>query len=257
MLQIAVENDVDVLAHGTWNWLDADDQPGVPEVVAEQLREVQRKGIGYQPTMMVISGLGALFDPATLADPVYPKVVPPNVLAWYGTEEGKWYVKMEASFSPRDWTDARRARMYRAVGDQGARAAKYLFDRAPELLLLGSDTPAAPTFGNQPGYNTYREMQMWARAGIPPAAIFAAATLNNARRFHLDKQYGTVEPGKVANLLLLEANPLESATAWGRIDKVILRGKPLDRESLAANAAVKTSASLSVPTRVAGPAGRP
>ena len=67
-------------------------------------------------------------------------------------------------------------------------------------------------------------------------AIFAAGTINNARQIGLEKDYGTIEKGKVANLLLLEANPLASVEAWSRIDTVILRGEPIDRETLAANA---------------------
>ena len=74
------------------------------------------------------------------------------------------------------------------------------------------------------------------RAGIPLSAIFAAGTLNNARRLGLDKDYGTIEKGKLANLLLLDANPLANIEAWTKIDKVILRGEPIDRETLAADA---------------------
>jgi imidazolonepropionase-like amidohydrolase len=103
-------------------------------------------------------------------------------------------------------------------------------------MLLGSDTPSAPTYGNQPGYDTFKEMKLMAQAGIPLSAIFAAGTINNARQLGLDKDYGTIEKGKVANLLLLEANPLASVDAWASIDKVILRGEPIDRETLAANA---------------------
>ena len=104
-------------------------------------------------------------------------------------------------------------------------------------LLVGSDTPSAPTFGSQPGYDTYREMRMMAQSGMPLPAIFRAATINNARQFGLDKDYGTVEPGKVANLLLLTENPLETVRAWTSIDKVILRGDVIKRESLAASRA--------------------
>jgi len=104
-------------------------------------------------------------------------------------------------------------------------------------MLLGSDTPSAPTYGNQPGYDTYKEMQLMVQAGIPLSAIFAAGTINNARQLGLDKDYGTIEKGKIANLLLLEANPLASVEAWTKIDTVILRGDPIERETLAANAA--------------------
>jgi Amidohydrolase family len=233
MLRIAVANDVDVVAHGTWNWLEMDNKPGVPDGIAEQLREVHRKKIGFQPTMQVITGLGALFDPATLDDPLYRKVVPSEVLAWYRTDDGKWFKNMERQYSPKS-TDAQLLKIYTSIGTQGARALKYLYDLG-HPILLGSDTPAAPTYGNQPGYNTYREIQSMARAGLPPRAIFDAGTINNARQFRLEKDYGSIEKGKIANLLLLQANPLDSAEAWGRIDKVILRGKVIERETLAAH----------------------
>ena len=85
-----------------------------------------------------------------------------------------------------------------------------------------------------PGYDTYKEMRTMAQIGIPLQAIFAAATINNARSLRLDKDYGTIERGKVANLVLLDANPLASIDAWTKIDQVILRGEPIERESLAA-----------------------
>jgi len=78
------------------------------------------------------------------------------------------------------------------------------------------------------------EMRLMSRAGIPLSAIFAAATINNARRIGLDKDYDTIAPGKVANLLLLDGNPLADVEAWSKIDKVILHGTPIDRETLAA-----------------------
>jgi imidazolonepropionase-like amidohydrolase len=231
MLRIAVANDVDVVAHGTWNWLESDRQPGVPEPIAAELREVHRKHMGYQPTQQVIVGLSGLFDPGTLADPVYAQIVPANVLAWYRTDAGSWFKKIIAKDFPPGMSDANIKGILERVGAQGARATKYLFDLG-HPLLLGSDTPSAPSYANQPGYNTYLEIQKMARAGIPAPAIFDAATVNNARQFKLERDYGTVEAGKVGNLLLLTGNPLESAGAWGLIDKVILRGKVLERSSL-------------------------
>ena len=73
-----------------------------------------------------------------------------------------------------------------------------------------------------------------AEIGIPLQAIFAAGTINNARSLRLEKDYGTIEKGKIANLLLLDANPLASVEAWTKIDKVILHGEPIERETLAA-----------------------
>jgi imidazolonepropionase-like amidohydrolase len=103
-------------------------------------------------------------------------------------------------------------------------------------FLLGSDTPSSPTFGNQPGYDTYREMRLMALSGVSLDAVLRAGTINNARQFGLEKDYGTIARGKVANLLLLDANPLESIAAWSRIDKIVLRGAVIERATLAADA---------------------
>jgi hypothetical protein len=66
----------------------------------------------------------------------------------------------------------------------------------------------------------------------------------NARKFGLEKDYGTVAAGKIANVLLLTENPLASVRAWNSIDKVILRGEAIEREELAASSptAVRTGA---------------
>jgi imidazolonepropionase-like amidohydrolase len=233
MERIAVDAGVDVLAHGLWNWGDSDGQPGVPAPIAEQLRKVHAKGIGYQATLRVLPGTADLFREDTLKDPMYAKVVPASVLAWYATEPGQWFKKIMRDGGDSS-VDAKIAHGWLALNVQGMRAVRYLFELG-HPLLLGSDTPSAPTYGSQPGYDTYREMRLMAQSGIPLDAIFRAATLNNARQFGLAKDYGTVEPGKIANLLLLNANPLQSMRAWSQIDKVILHGDVIERETLAAD----------------------
>jgi cytosine/adenosine deaminase-related metal-dependent hydrolase len=67
-----------------------------------------------------------------------------------------------------------------------------------------------------------------------PSGPFRAATINNAREFKLDSQIGTIEPGKIANLILLKKSPLESVDAYDSIITVWVHGKPISRDSLAA-----------------------
>lgn len=232
MQRIAIDAQVDVLAHGLWNWNEYSTKEGVPPAIAAHLREIHAKKIGYQPTLRVLAGLADLFREDTLKDPAYAKVVPPSLLAWYATPAGQWF-KEESRKGMGGLPDMKAMHYYMVLGSYGMRATKYLHDLG-HPLLLGSDTPSAPTFGSQPGYDTYREMRMMAQSGIPLPAILRAATINNARQFGLDKDYGTVEAGKIANLLLLTANPLETMRAWTSIDRVILRGSVIKRESLAA-----------------------
>jgi imidazolonepropionase-like amidohydrolase len=232
--RIAVAAQVDVIAHGLWNWDEESDKQGVPPAIAAHLREVRANRIGFQPTLRVLPGMADLFRHDTLRDPYLKKVVPSELLAWYSTPSGHWFAEQtrnEFGNAP----DIKIQHIHLQSAAQGMRAAKFLHELG-HPLLLGSDTPSAPTFGNQPGYDTYREMRLMAQSGIPLDAIFRAGTINNARQFKLDKDYGTVETGKIANLLLLETNPLETVRAWSMIQKIVLRGKIIERETLAADA---------------------
>jgi imidazolonepropionase-like amidohydrolase len=236
MQRMAVAGSVDLIIHGVWNWNELETSEGIPPAIDAHLRSVHDKKIGYQATLRVIPGVMDLFDPTLLDDPVFAKVVPPRVLAWYRTEPAQWFRKQ---VFPPDFDGAahlartREADSRWATSEKGKRALRHLYELG-QPMLLGSDTPSAPTYGNQPGYETLKEMRMMAEVGIPLQAIFAAGTINNARSLGLERDYGTVERGKIGNLVLLDANPLASIDAWTKIDKVILRGEPIDRETLAA-----------------------
>ena len=71
------------------------------------------------------------------------------------------------------------------------------------------------------------------RAGVSLQQILKAATIDNARMFHLDPQVGTIEPGKIANLILLGKSPLETVDAYDSIITIWIHGKPISRDSLA------------------------
>jgi imidazolonepropionase-like amidohydrolase len=232
MQRIAVELGVDVIAHGLWNWNEYDAEIGMPAPIAEHLRMLHAKKIGFQPTLRVLPGMADLFRADTLEDPTYAKVVPPALLQWYSSEPGQWYkrsLRQDSGGAP----DSRLMQTLIQVNEHGMRVVRQL-QEIGHPLLLGSDTPSSPTYGNQPGYDTYREIRLMALSGVPLDAILRAGTINNARQFGLDKDYGTIERGKIANLLLLEENPLQSVAAWSRIDRVILHGEAIERASLAA-----------------------
>jgi imidazolonepropionase-like amidohydrolase len=77
-------------------------------------------------------------------------------------------------------------------------------------------------------------MHQLQRAGLSLEQIFRAATINNARAFKLESQLGTIEPGKIANLVLLKKSPLESVDAYDGILTVWVHGRPASRDRLAA-----------------------
>jgi imidazolonepropionase-like amidohydrolase len=78
-------------------------------------------------------------------------------------------------------------------------------------------------------------MQQMQKAGLSLKQIFRAATINNAREFKLDSQIGTIEPGKLANFVLLKKSPLESLDAYDSIVTLWVHGRPISRDRLAAN----------------------
>ena len=232
MQKIALDARVDVLAHGLWNWNEYRKSEGMPEPIAAHLKAIHARKIGFQPTLRVLAGTADLFRADTLRDPIYAKVVPPALLAWYASEAGQWFKRdMQGQYGGAPDMKIQHAQL--KVNELNLRTVRYLHTLG-HPLLLGSDTPSAPTYGNQPGYDTYREMRLMAQAGVSMRGILEAATINNARQFGLAKDYGSVESGKLANLLLLKGNPLESVRAWSEIDRIVLRGKVIERETLAA-----------------------
>jgi imidazolonepropionase-like amidohydrolase len=227
--KFAVDAGVDVIAHGLWNWGEYYKQPELPPEMKPLLDQIAERHIGYQPTIQVMAGLRAYFDPEYLHMEAIPKVIPASLLDWFKSPEGKWF-KKEISFG--DVPDATaREQIDRGPIRRVRQVVAYLASKNANFLF-GTDTPSAPTYGNLPGLNGYLEMQQLKDAGMSLAQIFRAATINNARAFKLDSQLGTIEPGKIANLVLLKESPLESITGYDSISAVIVQGKLVQREKL-------------------------
>ena len=100
--------------------------------------------------------------------------------------------------------------------------------RAGVTLLAGTDIAA----DRVPGFSLHDELDLLARAGLTPAEVLRAATLNPATVLHRTADYGTVEPGRIADLVLLRADPTRDAAALHAIDGVVLHGRFLDRGAL-------------------------
>lgn len=226
----AVDGGADVLVHGMWHWGAADNQPGLPEEVRSVLDKIVERRIGYQPTMQVLYGLGAYVDPSYLSNPAVRKVVPNAVADWYATPAGRWF-KEEVTEGA---SDAEARKGLEQPLDRLRRVVSYLARRDANFLF-GTDTPSSPTYGNLPGLNGYLEMQHLHEAGVSLPQLFKAATISNARAFGIDKQAGTIEPGKLANLVLMKKSPLQDIAAYDSIVTVWVRGQQVERAALEAN----------------------
>lgn len=228
--KFAVDGSVDVIAHGMWNWGALDGKPGLPDEIKQLLDRIVEKKIGYQPTIQVLYGLIAYFDPNYLKMDGVRKVTPKDLLEWFQSPEGKWFGKEVNDDNQPD--AAIFARIERGPIAQVRKVVAYLAGKDTNFLF-GTDTPSAPTYGNLPGLNGYLEMKQLQIAGMSLTQIFKAATINNAREFKLDSQIGTIESGKVANLVLMKKNPLETVDAYDSITTVFTHGQPIPRETLA------------------------
>jgi Amidohydrolase family len=229
--KFAVDGGTDVLAHGMWNWGEWDNRQELPDEIKILLDRIAEQKIGYQPTFQVLQGLLAYFDPAYLKMPAIRKVIPGAMLDWFNSPQGRWFRKEIANDDVPD--AAVLAEFEHGPLRRGRQAAAYLAAKDANFLF-GTDTPSGPVYGNLPGLNGYLEMQQWQKAGLSLNQIFRAATLSNARQFKLDQQFGTIEPGKVANLVLLKKSPLQSLDAYDSIVAVWVHGKQVPREALAA-----------------------
>jgi imidazolonepropionase-like amidohydrolase len=93
----------------------------------------------------------------------------------------------------------------------------------------GTDTPIGLS---PPGYSLHIELEFLVRAGLEPIDALAAATVRPAEYFSLEHEMGSVDVGKVADLVLLDANPLEDISNTKRIAAVISKGRLLDMDAL-------------------------
>jgi len=161
------------------------------------------------------------------------KVTPKEMLEWFQSPEGKWFGE---ELKEDNETDAAMLQDYEQNWLRRVRQVVAYLASKDANFVFGTDTPSSPTYGNLPGLNGYLEMQQLQKAGMSLTQIFRAATINNAREFKLESQLGTIEPGKVANLVLMQKSPLESVDAYDSITTVFVHGKAIPRSSLVVNA---------------------
>lgn len=106
-----------------------------------------------------------------------------------------------------------------------------LMHEAGVPMGAGTDTPIGFA---APGYSLHSELELLVRAGLSPLDALEAATVHPAAFFGLDDEMGTIEVGRLADLVLLSADPLADITNTRSIEAVVTKGRLLDREALGA-----------------------
>jgi imidazolonepropionase-like amidohydrolase len=110
-----------------------------------------------------------------------------------------------------------------------ARRIVSTFHRAGVIVLAGTD---APMPGVYPGFSLHEELALLVEAGLSPRAALRSATLQPAQFLGLAATAGSVEVGKQADLVLLDADPTRDIRNTRRIRAVVLDGRFLAREAI-------------------------
>ncbi|HEY7334289.1 MAG TPA: amidohydrolase family protein [Bryobacteraceae bacterium] len=189
----------------------------IPEALFARMKQ---QGVTYDPTLAVLDSVGALErgSIAPIEGSLVQQVAPPELLASIKT----------AMSSPE--IQSRRALdagiPYRLEIAEKNLLAAY---RAGVTLVTGTDSGNPLTLH---GPAVHREMQLWVKAGIPPAETLQAATYNAARLLGVDNRIGLIRAGYEANLLMVEGNPLQDISATERISLIMFKGENRIRSQL-------------------------
>jgi cytosine/adenosine deaminase-related metal-dependent hydrolase len=170
----------------------------------------KQAGVWNVPTQVLMENLIVGGSTEELARRPEMRYVAPATLAdWAESKNGLLEGTGASAESARRMIEVRR-RLIKALHAGGAG------------LLLGSD---APQMYNVPGFSTHRELEVMVAAGLTPYQALETGTRNVAVFFGTLKETGTVETGKRADLVLLDADPLKDIRATARRSGVMLRGR--------------------------------
>ncbi|MCI0622660.1 MAG: amidohydrolase family protein, partial [Acidobacteria bacterium] len=115
---------------------------------------------------------------------------------------------------------------------QSLQFVKTLAD-AGVRIAAGTDSGGGSPSNVPMGWGTHRELQLLVEAGFTPMQAIVAGTKNGADLLSREKgEYGVIKAGQIADLLLLDADPLADIRNTLKIDRVMQAGKWLKREEL-------------------------
>jgi imidazolonepropionase-like amidohydrolase len=214
--RVSVSN-FSVFRLANWSSLDHLDDAKLARIAGE----TARRGIWTSPTLTVFNTAFAIGqqEDEIRARPDW-QFQPAKQRELYLGANRRYWAPTTAAMR----TEARRKRfvavrngLVKAIADSGGK------------ILAGSDTPE---WFHVYGFALHRELASLVTAGLTPYQALEAATRNPAEFFAASADWGTIEAGKRADLVLLSANPLSDIANTARIDAVAVGGRWLSRQEL-------------------------
>jgi hypothetical protein len=187
------------------------------EKAAQLFERLKRNRTWQCPTLTVLRSTAFINDPGFRNDPRL------NYLpAEFKT---RWDPGSNPRFKERTAEDIQVARLlykkqFEIVG---------MMRRAGVEFLAGTDVFNPFCF---PGFSLHDELDLLVQAGLTPLEALQSATINPARFLGREAELGTVEQGKLADLVVLDANPLEDIHNTQKINAVVVNGKLLQKAAL-------------------------
>lgn len=194
-------------------------------VLRAAARRTKAAGVGVVPTMAVwetLLSVSPLEDLNSYAELSY---LPPEFVK-------RWRDRQQRSTMARLKDFAKTVlgrRDAEVIVKNRHRLLKIMAEEGVEILF-GTD---APQRYSVPGFSVMREIRTMIRAGLSNRAILESATLVNGRYFAAEDRFGVVAPGARADLVLLDANPLEDLETLAAPAGVVLRGRWLSADEIA------------------------
>ncbi len=187
------------------------------DLIPSQLFDaMKQKGIAYDPTLTVIEALREKSQGKTdlLDRPLVQQVGPKALLDSTKAELGK---SPAQKLSPEHLVEAYKRAEANLLSACGAGVMLITGSDAGNLLVIHGPT-------------IERELQLWVKAGIPPAVALRAATYNAAVALRAENRIGSIQKGRDATFILVDGNPLEDINNMERITTVLFRGGWVGRD---------------------------
>jgi imidazolonepropionase-like amidohydrolase len=206
-----VDAGADVIAHSIR------DQDVPPAFIAE----LKKRNVGYIPTLTRdLSVFVYESTPAFFSEPFFLRGQ---------SLYGKQVAQLKDPAAQEKVRNNKDAQSIKKALEQASRNLKLLSDGGVPIAM-GTDS-GANLVGRWQGYFEHTEMEMMAKAGMTPAQTIAAATSGAARVMHLDGKLGTLQPGKWADFVVLDANPMSDIKNLRQIAAVWIGGQRLAKMS--------------------------